>query len=75
MREYIIGNFKGDTKEEIETGLKIPPETSSFINEISAECEEDTLFGLGVLFELYWKNISDNEKENVVNIIYNSIND
>ncbi len=65
MREYIIGNFKGDTKEEIENS----------IGESVKESEEDTLFGLGVLFELYWKNISDNEKENVVNIIYNSIND
>ena len=65
MREYIIGNFKGDTKEEIENS----------IGESIKESEEDTLFGLGVLFELYWKNISDNEKENVVNIIYNSIND
>ena len=65
MREYIIGNFKGDTKEEIENS----------IGKSVKESEEDTLFGLGVLFELYWKNISDNEKENVVNIIYNSIND
>ena len=65
MREYTIGNFKGDTKEEIETSIE----------ESVKESEEDTLFGLGVLFELYWKNISDNEKENVVNIIYNSIND
>ena len=43
MREYIIGNFKGDTKEEIETSIE----------ESVKESEEDTLFGLGVLFELY----------------------
>ncbi len=59
VRAYIINNFKEDTKEDIK----------SSIEESISSHEDDPLIGLGVLFELMWKNSTDEEK----NIILDNI--
>ena len=46
VRKYIINNFKEDTTEEIK----------SSIEESISSRDDDTLIGLGVLFELAWNN-------------------
>jgi len=65
IRNYIIENFKDDNidkiKDSIETTIK--------------ERDEDALIGLGVLFELLWNNLSNEEKEKNLNNIRNSIKD
>ena len=52
VRKYIINNFKGDTVEDIEKS----------IDSSIASGDEDPLIGLGVLFEVMWKQSSDNDK-------------
>ena len=65
IRNYIIENFKDDNidkiKDSIETTIK--------------ERDEDALIGLGVLFELLWNNLSNEEKEKNLNNIRNNIKD
>ena len=56
VREYIINNFKNDSIEEIKSSI----DTSI------ASKEEDTLIGLGVLFELAWNNASDDIKTDIL---------
>ena len=50
IRKNIIDNFKGASTDEIKTSI-----TSSI-----EEKEEVTLPGLGVFFELLWKNSDEN---------------
>ncbi len=52
IRKNIIDNFKGASTDEIKTSI-----TSSI-----EEKEEVTLPGLGVFFELLWKNSDENEQ-------------
>ena len=63
IRNYIIENFKNDNiekiKDSIETTIK--------------ERNEDALIGLGVLFELLWNNLSQEEKQKSLNYINKSI--
>ena len=56
IRKYIISNFKDDTEEEIKKAI------SSSIK----DKEDDTLIGLGVLFELAWNNSTEEEKQNII---------
>lgn len=53
IRKYIIDNFKGDNEEKIRNSIDT---TIKFK-------DEDALIGLGVLFELLWNNITEDEKE------------
>ncbi len=55
VRKYIINNFKEDTVEDIEKSIASSIESG----------DEDPLIGLGVLFELMWKN-SDDEIKNTI---------
>jgi len=64
MREYIISNFKNDKIEDIRNSIDIC---------ISSK-DEDPLFGLGVLFELMWKNSSDELKDSILNNIKKGLN-
>ena len=50
VRKYIIHNFIDDSLEDIEKSITTSIESK----------EEDPLIGLGVLFEIMWKN-SDND--------------
>ncbi len=55
VRNYIINNFKNDTPEQIAESINTSIESRS----------EDPLIGLGVLFEIMWKN-SNNELKNTI---------
>ena len=59
IREYIINNFKDDSKEEIK----------SSIEESISSRDDDILIGLGVLFELAWNNSSNEEKNSILSNI------
>lgn len=61
IREYIKNNFKDDNKEEIR----------SSIEESISSGEEDILLGLGVLFEIYYKNT--NNKEEIISTLFENI--
>jgi len=62
IRKSIINNFKDSNLDEIKESIE---------NSIS-EGEEITLPGLGVFFELLWKNTQN--KNDILNTIYESIN-
>lgn len=59
VRKYIVSNFKDSDLEELK---------SSIVDSVSSR-EDDPLIGLGVLFELLWKNSTEEEQ----NIILNNI--
>jgi len=65
IRNYIIENFKDDNIEKIRDSIE------TTIN----ERDEDALIGLGVLFELLWNNLSQEEKNKSLNYINSSIKD
>ena len=65
IRNYIIENFKDDNIEKIKDSIE------TTINERN----EDALIGLGVLFELLWKKLNQEEKEKNLNNIRESIKD
>lgn len=53
IRNYIIENFKDDNEEKIRDSIE---STIKFK-------DEDALIGLGVLFELLWNNMTEEEKK------------
>ena len=59
IRAYKISNFKNDNIEEIRNSIE----------ESIASHDEDPLIGLGVLFELFWNNSTDEEKEKALSNI------
>ena len=59
VRKYIIGNFKDDSIQDIE----------SSINDSIQSGEEDPLIGLGVLFEVMWNQSSDDDKQIILSIL------
>ena len=59
VREYIINNFKEDTEKQIR----------SSIEESISSKDDDTLIGLGVLFELAWNNSTEEEKKQILSNI------
>lgn len=63
IRNYIIENFKDDNIEKIRDSIETTIK----------ERDEDALIGLGVLFELLWNNLSNEEKEKSLENIRNSI--
>ena len=63
IRAYIIENFKDDNEEKIRDSIET---TIKFK-------DEDALIGLGVLFELLWENLNDEEKNKNISLIRNSI--
>lgn len=63
IRKHIINNFKGANSNEIEESI------DASIN----SADEVVLPGLGVLFEILWKNISDGEKVNILSILENNM--
>ena len=64
IRKYIIDNFKNDDLNDIKESIE------SSINE---ELEE-ALPGLGVFFEIVWKNISENKKNELLEILKTHLN-
>ena len=63
IRQYIIENFKDDNEEKIRDSIET---TIKFK-------DEDALIGLGVLFELLWENLNEEEKNKNISLIRNSI--
>lgn len=59
IREYIKNNFKEDNINDIRTS----------IDKVVDSHEEEPLIGLGVFFEILWRNVTEVEKEKYVNII------
>ncbi|MBR3161868.1 MAG: small acid-soluble spore protein SspI [Bacilli bacterium] len=64
IRKYIINNFKEDTTNEIEESIDMSIESKS----------DDPLIGLGVLFELMWKNSDNNLKNTILQNIRKGLN-
>lgn len=64
VRKYIIENFKNDNEEKIRDSIET---TIKFR-------DEDALIGLGVLFELLWSNLSEEDKTKNIKLIQSSIN-
>ena len=63
IRKYIIENFRDDNEEKIRDSIET---TIKFK-------DEDALIGLGVLFELLWNNLDEEEKTKNISLIRNSI--
>jgi small acid-soluble spore protein I (minor) len=62
LRQAIINNVKNNTKEEMK----------EVIND-SIGNDEKTLPGLGVLFELIWKELSAEEQNRLVDALHNKL--
>lgn len=63
IRNYIVENFKNDNEEKIRDSIET---TIKFR-------DEDALIGLGVLYELVWKKLSEEEKKHHITLINESI--
>ena len=63
IRKYIIENFKEDNEEKIRDSIEI---TIKFK-------DEDTLIGLGVLFELLWEKSTEEDKNKYLKLINDNI--
>ena len=64
IRENVISKIKNDTEDEI---IKT-------INESVVIGDELVLPGLGVILELFWNKLNENEKSDIAKIIRSSIN-
>ena len=65
IRRYVIDNFINDDIDDI----------SKSINDSISSREDDTLIGLGVLFELAWTNSTNEERYNILNNIKKGMTD
>ncbi len=63
IRGYIKKNFKNSDEKEIRNSI----ETSL------KENTEETLPGLGVLFEVLWQNSNQNQKNDIINNLKNGL--
>lgn len=64
IRTYIVENFKEDNEEKIRNSIET---TIEFRN-------DDALIGLGVLFEILWNNMTEEEKKSNLEKIRTGIN-
>jgi small acid-soluble spore protein I (minor) len=65
IRKYIIENFKNDNIENIRNSIEATIK----------ERNDDALIGLGVLFELLWLKLNNQEKNKYLSNIQESIKD
>lgn len=63
IRNYIVENFKDDSAEKIRDSIEMTIKSR----------DEDALIGLGVLFELVWKNLTEEDRNNFLDSIHTSI--
>lgn len=63
IRNHIINNFKNSNIEEIKDSIE----------ESLKENDEITLPGMGVFFEILWKNTDESGKDFILNILKNSL--
>ena len=59
VRKYIVSNFKNSDLEELK---------SSIVDSVTSG-DDDPLIGLGVLFELLWKNSTEEDQKTILNNI------
>ena len=59
VRKYIVSNFKDSNLEELK---------SSIVDSVTSG-DDDPLIGLGVLFELLWKNSTEEDQKTILNNI------
>ena len=64
IRQYIIDSFKGDNESEIKES----------IDDTIKEGLEEALPGLGVFMEIIWKNASENQKKELLDILKTHLN-
>lgn len=63
IRKAVLNNLKGRSKEDIK----------GFIQEAVDSKEENAIPGLGILFETAWEKMSDEEKNNMMNLVMRGI--
>lgn len=63
IKNHIMNNFKGASKEDIKESI-----VSSYNDK-----DEITLPGLGVFFSLVWSKSSDEDKNKILNILKDSL--
>ncbi len=63
IRKHIISNFKDSSVDEIR---------DSIVSGINSN-DEIVLPGLGVLFEILWKNVDDDYKNKLLNVLKENI--
>ncbi|MFV8830398.1 small acid-soluble spore protein SspI [Alkalihalobacterium sp. APHAB7] len=63
LRGAILANVQGSSQDQVE----------ATITDAMASGEEKMLPGLGVLFEVYWRNASEDQKHQVVSQITNGL--
>ncbi|MRG87649.1 small acid-soluble spore protein SspI [Salinibacillus xinjiangensis] len=59
LRKAVLHNISGNNTEQLE---------ATIVDAIQGG-EEKTLPGLGVIFEVYWNNADESEKEEVLEVI------
>lgn len=64
IKEHIMNNFKGASKDDIRESI-----VSSFNDK-----DEITLPGLGVFFGIIWNKSSDDDKNKILDILKDSLN-
>lgn len=64
IKEHIMDNFKGASKDDIRESI-----VSSFNDK-----DEITLPGLGVFFGIIWNKSSDDDKNKILDILKDSLN-
>lgn len=64
IRKAVLANLNNSTYDDIK---------KTILDSIKLD-EEKVLPGLGVIFELYWSNCSDEEKEHIIGKITNAVN-
>lgn len=64
IRKYIIDSFKGDNESEIRES----------IDDTIKEGLEEALPGLGVFMEIIWKNASEKQKKELLEILKTHLN-
>ena len=63
MREYIINNFSNSPIEDLKESIDVS----------ISSADEEPLFGLGVLFETLWKFSNEEDRQKILEKIYNKI--
>ena len=63
LRGAILANVKGSSQDEVEATIMDAIQSG----------EEKMLPGLGVLFEVYWKNCNQDQKDQMVQQISNGL--
>lgn len=64
IRGYIKNNFQNSAKKDIE---------NSIVSSLKENTEE-TLPGLGVLFEILWQNSNENQRNDILNNLHKGLN-